>query len=154
MTHARQQIREAVATILSRSPIAWKTVLKQRKEPDRVLWPYLMVHTPSDDPVAASVNSSSVQLFACDLLIEGRLRLPGNGDMATIEEQFDAMGTEIQTKLTFPALLAQIPGIKSLSPPRTNTDVLPDEDDVYFGQIVLSYTVGYAILEGIPGTLI
>ena len=154
MTHARQQIREAVESILSSHSIGWKSVLLTRIPPTRQIWPYVMVYTPSDEPVSETPFAPSVHVFNCDLVIDARLRLPGTGDTSEIEERLDAVGFEIQEKVTFQSLFSHVSGIKSLSAPRTVTEVLTGEDDIDYGQIVLSYTVGYSTLEGSPGSLL
>jgi hypothetical protein len=154
MTHARQQIREAVATILSRSPVAWKTVLKQRKEPDRVLWPYLMVFAESDQSQPTTVSDPCVYGRELTLTVAGMLRLPGTGDTYTIEDKFDAMSVEIETKLTQSALRAEVPQVQSLSLASTSLEVVEEDEGIYHGEVITSWRIGYSTEEGSPETLI
>lgn len=153
MTHARQQIREAVATILSRNPVAWKSVLKQRMEPDRVLWPYLLVFDTPETSDPSTVSDPCIYAREMTLITKGMLRLPGTGDMQTIEVQMDDLAGEIEVKLTQSTLRASIVQIQSLYLAGTDKDIVERETETgitYHAEVVLSWRISYATEEGSP----
>ena len=78
MTHARQQIREAAATVLRVSPTAWGQVFETRIPTARAIMPYLMLFADGETIAPGSVNLSDVHQREISLVVAGRLRLPGN----------------------------------------------------------------------------
>jgi hypothetical protein len=154
MTHARQQIREAVATILSGQPIAWQSVTETRIASTRQIWPYLMVFAESDQSNPTTVSDPCVYGRELTLTVAGMLRLPGTGDTYTIEDKMDAVAAEIETKLTQSALRAEVPQVQSLSLASTSLEVVEEDEGIYHGEVITSWRIGYSTLEGVPETLL
>lgn len=153
MSHARQQIREAVAAILRANPVTWTTVTETRIASSMQIWPYLMVFAESDQSQPATVDSPYVYSREMTLTVAGMLRLDGTGDTQTIEDQMDAVAAEIETKLTQSALYAALPGVQSLSLASTIMQVIQEIDGVDHAEVITSWRIGYATLEGSPDSL-
>jgi hypothetical protein len=154
MTHARQQIREAVKTILSREPIAWGSVIGSRIASTMQRWPYLMIFAESEQIEAATVTDPCVYERQMTLSVAGMLRLPGTGDTYTIEDKMDEVAAEIETKLTQSALRAEVLQVQSVELAGTSMEVVIEVDGVDHAEVILSWRIGYSTLEGSPETLI
>lgn len=154
MTHARQQIREAVASILSSNPIAWGSVTKSRIASTLQIWPYLMVFAESEQSDPTTVNDPCIYGREMTLTVAGMLRLPGTGDTYTIEDKMDAVAAEIETKLTQSALRAVVSQVQSLSLTNTSMEVILEDDGIDHAEVILSWRIGYSTLEGVPGSLL
>ncbi len=155
--HARQTIREAVATILSSTPVAWKTVVEQRVNPDRVIWPYVKVFVESETSGATTVNSPSVYERELTLSVVGMLRLPGTGDKESIEDRMDEVSAEIETKLTQDTIRERVI-VGSFELINTSMTIIETEMDsgqfMEYAEVALSFRIGYSTLEGSPGSLL
>jgi hypothetical protein len=155
--HARQRIREAVASILSRNPVAWKSVVESRVASTRVIWPYLMVFVESETSQVGVVNDPCN--YDRDLIISivGMLRLPGTGDKESIEDRMDEVAAEIETKLTQDTLRAKVM-VGSLEHISTSMAVIEGEGQdgqyTYHAEVTLSFRIGYSTEEGSPDSLI
>lgn len=155
MTHARQQVREAAATLLKVSPTTWGQVFETRIPSTRAVLPYLLIFSDGETSEAISPNSAGIYLRDLTLLVAGRLRLPGNNDTETVEDRMDALADEVETKLSFAALLAAVPQIKGLRLTGTEMIVVTNEQDApQYAEVTLSFVARYATAEGTPGTLI
>lgn len=152
--HARQKIREAVAAVLSRNPVAWKSVTESRIASTRQIWPYLMVFAESEQSGQTTIGDPCVYGRDLTISVAGMLKLPGTGDTYTIEDKMDAVAAEIETKLTQSALRAEIPQVQSLSLINTSMDVILEDDGIDHADVILSWRVGYSTLEGFPDSLI
>lgn len=151
--HARQTIREAVATVLSSSPVAWGSVIESRIASTRVIWPYLMVFAESEQAEATFTNPASY-MRDLTVTVAGMLRLPGTGDTQTIEDKMDDVAAEIETKLTQTTLRAEVQQIQSLSLTNTSMEVVEEEDGTMHAEVILSWRISYSTLEGSPGSLL
>lgn len=155
MTHARQQIREAAATALRVTPATWGQVFETRIPSTRAVMPYLMLFSDGEAVDASSVNLPGAYLRELALVVAGRLRLPGNNDTETVEDRMDALAAEVETKLTFSALLATLIQIKSLRLTSTEMVVVTDEQDApQFAEVTLQFMARYFTAEALPETLI
>ena len=155
MTHARQQIREAAATALRVTPATWGQVFETRIPSSRAVMPYLMIFSDGEAVDASTVNLPGAYLRDLSLVVAGRLRLPGNNDTETGEDRMDALAAEVETKLTFTALIATLPLTKSLHLGATEMVVVTDEQDApQYAEVTLQFTARYATAEGTPETLI
>jgi hypothetical protein len=152
--HARQQIREAVKTILSRAPVAWSSVIGSRIASTMQRWPYLMVFADSEQSDAVTVNDPCVYDRTLILTVAGMLRLPGTGDTYTIEDKMDECAAEIETKLTQSALRGEVAQVQTLSLVSTSMEVVIEDDGVDHAEVITSWRIGYSTLEGSPETLI
>jgi hypothetical protein len=155
MTHARQQIREAAATALRATPAAWGQVFETRIPSSRAVLPYLMVFGDGDAVDASSVNLPDTYLRDLNLVVAGRLRLPGNNDTETVEDRMDALAAEVETKLKFSTLLTTLTQLKGLRLTSTEMLVVIDEQDApHYAEVTLQFIARYATAEGLPETLI
>lgn len=155
--HARQAIREAAATLLRTTPTAWTTVFETRIPKTRPNKNFLMVF--SDGDVSEKTNADTPGLYQrrCALHVVGHLRLPGNTDTETVEDQMDAMAAEIETKLTFATLQAAsgMTLLHGLVLGATDMAVVVDEEDKpMHAELTLSFVADYFTTEGSPATLI
>ena len=153
--HARQQIREAVATLLKVSPATWGPVFETRIPSSRAVLPYLMVFSDGESADQISVNSPCVYLRDLNLVVAGRLRLPGNNDTETIEDRMDALAAEVETKLGFSSLLTTLSQLKSIRLTSTEMNVIVNEDDApQYAEVTLAFVAQYATTEAAPTVLI
>lgn len=156
MTHARGQIRGAVAAILSRNPVAWGQVFKSRVDSKRQVWPYLKVYFASEDADPSTVTDPCIYDNRPVLTVEGMLLLPGTGDTQSIEDKMEAVDAEIKTKLTQSALRQLIPQVQSFAYFNATFDVVYEdfEGGVDHAEVITSWRIGYSTLEGFPATLL
>lgn len=157
MSHARQTLREAIASLLASSPSTWSQVIESRIPSSRTIWPYLMVYAAQESAEKISVESPCIYLRTVEILVVGMLRLPGSGDTQTIEDKMDAMAEEIETKLTNTTLRAVsgVLQIESLSLTTTTMDVVVDEEQAPdHAEVQLSFDVAYVTTEGVAATIL
>lgn len=154
MSHARQQIREAVATLLRVSPTTWGSVFETRLPKKRTTADFLMVFADGEASVNQSSDAPAFYLRSCNLAVVGHLRLPGNTDTETVEDRMDAMAAEIETKLTFTTLRAQV-AIQQIHLLSTEMVVIVDSEDAPdHAELTLSFVAEYATQAGLPEALI
>ena len=155
MTHARQTIREAAATLLKTSPTKWGQVFETRIPTSRAVLPYLLIFSDGESVENVGQNLAGVYLRSVNIVVAGRLRLPGNNDTQTVEDGMDALAEEAETKLTFTALQAAVASLQSMTLNSTEMVVVVSEDDApQYAEVTLNYTARYVTAEGAPGTLI
>ena len=153
--HARQQIREAVATLLKVSPVTWGPVFETRVPSSRAILPYLLVFSDGESVDSISVNSPGICLRDLNIVVAGRLKLPGNNDTETVEDRMDALASEVETKLAFSALLATLTQLKSFRLASTEmVVVIDDQDSPQYAEVTLAFVARYATAEAAPTTLI
>lgn len=155
MSHARQQIREAVATLLRVTPTTWGTVFETRIPTSRAVLPYLMVFSDGESSEDSDVNYSSIYQRDLNIVVSGRIRLPGNNDTETVEDRMDALASEVETKLTFATMLATLTQLKSLR--LTSTEmvvVIDDQESPQYAEVTLNYVLQYFTAEGTPTVLV
>lgn len=152
--HARQQIREAVATVLSRNPVAWKhdSVTQTRIPATRQIWPYLMVFAESETSGQLTVNDPAVYEREVTITVAGMLKMPT--DTSIIEDKMDECAAEIEKKLTQSALRNELQQIQSLTLISTSMEVVQEEDGIDHGEVITSWRISYSTLEGSPDVLI
>jgi hypothetical protein len=152
--HARQQIREAVATLLKATPVTWGAVFETRLPTSRAVMPFLMVFSDGESSEAVSDNNPGIYQRDLSLIIAGRLRLPGNNDTETVEDRMDALAAEVETKLTFTALLATLTQLKALRLVSTEMVVVTSDDGApQHAEVTLAFVAQYFTQEGTPSTL-
>lgn len=150
--HARQQIREAVATVLSRGSVSWKSVTQTRIPSNRQIWPYLMVFAESEVSSQSTVNDPCIYEREVTITVAGMLKMPT--DTSIIEDRMDECAAEIEQKLTQSALRGELQQIQSLTLISTSMEVVQEEDGIDHGEVITSWRIGYSTLEGSPDTLI
>lgn len=150
--HARQKIREAVATVLSRSPVAWKKVTQTRIPSTQQIWPYLMVFAESEPIIGSTVNNPAALERELILTVAGMIKMPT--DTSIIEDKMDECAEEIEQKLTQSALRAELQQVKSIMLINTSMEVVQEEDGIDHGEVITSWRIGYSTQEGSPDTLI
>jgi hypothetical protein len=158
--HARQTIREAIATILKTTPTNWGSVIETRIATQRQIWPFLMVYVVDEQAEQLLMHPVGIYDRSATIHIVGMLKMPGTGDgsgnMETVEDRMDALSAEIETKLTNATLRTAVPLAKTLSLQSTSMElVLTDEDSsVSHAAVTQVWTVTYDTTEGLPETLI
>ena len=158
--HARNQIIEAMASVLSKNPVAWKSVAVTSEPSSRQIWPYLMVYPDGgqgDAVINITINDTAMYDREMVVFTQGMLKAPT--DAALIQGMVDKCSGEIDQKLTRSALHAQLPNSSSMTfaPINTNWQLVLAEDDpdgIDHIQVISSWRIGYSVLEGSPDTLI
>jgi len=154
MSHAREQVRSAVVTLLNTSPTAYRRAYNTRIPPQQQVWPYLMVWAESESIPDRTIHPSSMQMREMVLVVEARVQLPQR-ETEEMENQMDDVSAEIETKLTLTALQTALPKVESFILTDTRLELAVDQDDVpSYGAVVMNYQISYATVEGTPGTLI
>ncbi len=160
MAHARQTLREAVATLLRATPVAWGSVLETRVATTRQLWPFLMVFASEETAVRELIHLTGIYDRSVTLNVVGMLKMPGTGDgianVETVEDRMDAMAAEIETKLTLSALQAVVPKAQTIALQSTSMEVVTDEasGSISHAELTQTWVVTYETAEGAPSTLI
>lgn len=155
--HARQQIREGFETLLKTAPLtSWKSVQPQRIASTRQIWPYMMVFSENDKVETMNENQPAVYLRTVKITTIGMLRLPSNNDKQTIEDKMDALALDIETRITFAALIAVPLRVQSLVLIDTEMELVanPIDETIDHAEVMHTWEVGYATLEGAPQTLL
>lgn len=155
MSHTRQQIREAVATLLNTSATLWARAYETRIPSSRQVWPYLMVYAVNEAATAELIHSPNVYTRDLTIHVVGMLRLPCSGDTETIEDKMDAIASSVETKLTFATLKAALSGVESLVLESTSMDVVVTEEGaIDHAELTMVWRAGYSTAEGSPDTFI
>jgi hypothetical protein len=156
MSHTRQQVREAITTLLNASTHSkWTRAYETRIPSTRQNWPYLMVFCPSDTSIKETIHPTSIYSRDTTVNVIGMLRLPGSGDTQTIEDKMDAMAADIETRLTYAALNAALPKVQNLSLDSSSFDVVvTEEGEISHAELTMVWRVGYSHDEGAPETFI
>lgn len=150
MSHARNQVIAAVASLLSAAPTNWERVFKQRIYTDRILRTYLMVYFESEQTEALLIHPANMYRRTMVLRIDAPIRI---ADYEVLEDTIGAVAEEIETTLTNSALLAVEPNIKDVY--LTQTSVLLDEEQqTTFAMLSTTWLVSYVTAEGEPSVLI
>lgn len=153
MSHAREQIIDAVVVLLRQSPVNWQLVTPSRIASVRQIWPYLMVFSDGETSAPITVTQPMVSQRSLSVTVAGQLRLPGTGDTQTVEERMDTLAEEVEIKLTAAAVRGLV-AINSCSLVSTVMDVFIEEESVDRAEIKMVYNIVYTTLDGQPSTLI
>lgn len=155
MSHARQQIREAVAARLRTSSSQWGVVFETRLPTPRAVIPYLMVFADGESAAPATDGEPLVYQRRLNLVVSGRLRLPGNNDTQTVEDSMDALAAQVETTLTFAGVQASLAQLQALHLASTEMVVVTNEDaQPQHAEVTLAFVAEYYTQEGIPATLV
>ena len=160
MAHARQTIREAVATILATTPTNWGKVFETRIVTSRQVMPFLIVYASDEACSSMLMHPTSIYDRVITLQITAMLKMPGTGDgtgmTETVEDRMDTVAAEIETKLTRTTLTAIVSKVKTLDLQSTSMDVVVNESDGSISHAELNQTwqVTYDTAEGSPEVLI
>lgn len=154
MSHARQTIREAIATLLRNTPTNWGSVLETRLQSTRQEWPYVMVFADSETSNAMTVHAPTVYSRSLTIFVVGMLRLPGTGDVQTVEDLMDDLAVEVETKLTSTTLRAIVSKVEAVELVATKMDVILEVDGIDHAEVHMTWRVQYATAEGAASTLI
>ena len=159
--HARQTIREAIATVLAAAtPTNWGKVFETRLVTSRQVMPFLIVYASDETATSLLIHPSSIYDRMLTINIVGMLKMPGTGDgtsmTETIEDRMDAMSAEIETKLTNTSLQAIVAKAKALQLQSTAMEVVVNETDgsISHAELTQTWVVSYDTVEGAPEVLI
>ncbi len=149
--HIRQQIREAVGTVLG-SGTTWNHVFESRLSPSRDVLPYLLAYIEAEQSIEESIHSGGVMARELALTIKGRCRIV---DKETFEDTLDDIAVEVESTLTRAALNALLSNkIHGLYLTSTATDAVSDDDEREYAEITLEYMIKVFTAEESPETLI
>lgn len=158
--HARQTIREAVASILATTPINWASVLQTRIATTRQIWPFLMVYATDEQAEQVLIHPVGLYDRTVTINVAGMLKMPGTGDgsgnMETVEDRMDAIAAEIETKLTNTSLKTAVPKVQTLALQSTDMEIVVNDEDgsVSHAALTLAFVITYTTNEGLPEILI
>lgn len=155
MSHARQQIRDAIVTLLNASPSNFRRAYNTRIQPAQQVWPYLLVWCGSESVVSGTIHPTDIQDRTATITIEGRLQVPQR-EVELIETRMDDLAAEIETTLTNTAMLAEVTNLKDIGLNDSTFEVVLSEEDgtVSYAQLTMNFIVRYFTMEGSPETLI
>ena len=155
MTHACEQISAATAVLLSNTPTVWGEVFETRLPSSRAVMPYLLVFDDGEPLDAISPLAPGIYQRDLNLVVAARLRLPGNNDTETVERKINTVLADIETRLTFQALLATLTQLKGLRLVSVEKVVVTNQDDApQYADLTLIYVARYYTAEGAPETMI
>lgn len=155
MSHVNQQLIDAVAVVLDAAATSWKFVFKTRLPTSRAVMPYLMLFVADESVAAIETMGPGIYLRDVGLVVAGRLRLPGNNDTETVEERMNTLAADVETRLTFAALQAELPQLQSLRLTGSERTVVINEDDApQYAEITLSLVARFATQEGAPSVFL
>jgi len=158
--HARQTIRDAIATILATTPTNWASVLQTRIVTQRQVWPFLMVYVVDEQAEQMLIHPAGIYDRTATFHVVGMLKMPGTGDgsgnMETVEDRIDSLCAEVETKLTNATLTAAVAKAKTLSLQSTSMEIVlnDEENSVSHAAVTQVWSVSYDTVEGLPETLI
>ena len=154
MSHARQQVRDALVTLLNATPSSYRRAYNTRIPPMQQVWPYLLVWTDSETVTEQTIHPSSLQLRDMNLAIEARVQLPQR-ETEVLETRMDTVAAEIETKLKLSTMQTSLAHITDFVLTDTRMELAVDQDDVpAYGAITLNYVISYTTVEGSPETLV
>ena len=138
MSHARQQIREQVATLVTGLATTGSRVHQSRMRPDTL--PCLLVTTNDEEIVPGTVGDLRQRML--DLVITGYAKA---GD--TLDDTLDTIAAEVEVAIDsgYPKDRAELA--------RIEVD-FDDSLEKPVGSIALTYRITYFTAAGSPGTLI
>lgn len=154
MSHARQQVRDAIVTLLNTSPTNYNRAYNTRIPPMQQVWPYLLVWNETESIPQMTIHPAGLQMRELSLTIEARLQLQQR-ETETLEARMDTVAAEIETKLTSATIQTALAAVDGITLVDTQMQLAVDENDVpSYGYITMNYTLSYATNEGTPGTLV
>ena len=154
MSHARQQVRDALVTLLNSAPSSYRRAYNTRIPPMQQVWPYLLVWTDSETVTEQTIHPSSLQLRDMNLAIEARVQLPQR-ETEVLETRMDTVAAEIETKLKLSTMQTSLAHVTNFVLTDTRMELAVDQDDVpAYGAITLNYVISYTTVEGSPETLV
>ena len=147
MSHARQQVRDALVTLLNSAPSSYRRAYNTRIPPMQQVWPYLLVWTDSETVTEQTIHPSSLQLRDMNLAIEARVQLPQR-ETEVLETRMDTVAAEIETKLKLSTMQTSLAHITNFVLTDTRMELAVDQDDVpAYGAITLNYVISYTTVE-------
>ena len=154
---SRKQVRDAVVALLAPTPSTgtWGYVHPSRVASNQVKWPYLMVFSDGEAAERTTMGEPCMYDRVCTINVIGMLKMPGNQDFITIEDQMDAMADEIESKLTNALIRSSLVHIGWLVLKETQMQVIvKDDDTISHAEVTQTWMASYATTEGVPDTMI
>ena len=155
MAHARQQIREQIATLLKVSPVSYKAVFETRIPPSRAVMPFLLVFASDESSTQMLIHPTGMYDRSVNINVVGALKMPGTGNgtsnTQTVEDLMDAMSVEIETKLK----ASVVTKAKTIALQSTSMEVIISEADgtVSHAELTQTWVCTYDTVEGLPEVL-
>ncbi len=152
--HARQQIMTELVNLLKVNKVSYRTVINDRIPAARTIWPYLMLYIDTESSIKDVVNKVGNYQRIIVIVITGMLKAAA-GDKNLVEAEMASIAEEIEKKLTYTAIQAVLPLVKSLSLTDTSMEVVVDDaEKPDHAEVTVLCEVSYATAEGVPGTFI
>lgn len=154
MSHARQQIRDAVATLLNAAPSSYRRAYNTRIQPMQQVWPYLLVWIGTESVTLETIHPGVLLNRVAILTVEARLQVLQR-ETETMESRMDEIAAEIETTLTVSALQA-IVDVKDISLADSSFDVVMNDEDgsISFALLTMNFAVNYYTVDGSPEILV
>lgn len=144
-THVRQQIREAIATLVTGLSTTGSRVHQSRMRPrGEGELPCLLVHSNDVESISAA-DADTLQQRDLPIVIRGLAKAG-----ATLDDTLDAIALEVETAMASNPRLSGKAHRSQLTAVDTEFD---DESDQPVGEIQLTYTFTYFVQAGTPGVL-
>jgi hypothetical protein len=145
VTHARQQIREAVATALTGLTTTSTRVYQSRMRPaSDSMVPCLLI-TCDSEQIEQTVQSRQYRLMT--LIVQGIAK-----GTTTLDDTLDTIAAEVETALQAAGSLGgKVPGGLVLQRHQVEFD---DSLDKPVGVIVMEFSAGYFTTAGSPGSFL
>lgn len=143
MTHARRQIREAVATALTGLAATGTRVFQSRMRPATVL-PCLLIQL---GPERVEQGTQALQARELTVIVRGMAKAA-----ADIDDALDAIAEQVETAAQAAGTFgSKMPGGLVLTSIDTEFD---DALEQPVGVVVMEYRAGYFTTAGAPGTFV
>ena len=151
MSHARQAIREAAATLLTGLTTTGSRVHQSRLPyvtlGDAEL-PALLIVTAADDPDGMTMDTAAIQKRYCDLVVSGLAKPSAN-----LDDVLDSIAAEVETAvgraITVSGKTLPIEASPQIPPP-----MIDESLERPVGRIDMTFRLTYFTAAGAPGTLL
>lgn len=151
MSHVREQVRDAVATILKRSIKGkWTHVYQTRIKPAHDTRPFLLVYVDSESSEPLTIHPTPIIERTMLVSIRGFLAIT---DDQKIEKQMDDMAAEIECCLVHDAMDTELSTKVGVWFLINSTMTIEEEEERIDAQLALDYTLTVSTAEADPQTL-
>jgi len=144
--HARQQIREAIATLVTGLSTTGATVYQSRVYPIDTL-PSLSVYSLNEEVEDTQQNGAQTRVLT--VVIEGRVKAVSNYD-----DTLDTIAEEVETAIMADQFLSALSADVKLTELQETTIELYEDLEKPCGVVSLRFHVLYRVNESDPSTLI
>lgn len=150
--HVRQQLREAMATVLDGSVAGlWNYVFETRVKPSRDIYNFLLIYWDTETVSIEGIHPTRLEQREVSINIDAYLKPT---DDEKVEDDADAIATELETLLTFTALNAALGNkLKDIQLVASSLSLQTDENDRTAMVLSLEWLIRIFTIQGQPETL-